>query len=510
MTTRRVAMRKFAFSLRPYTFSVRGDPLYNGRVCGNVKCSNHGEREAACMKDEASACRVKGRFTCGPKTSVTFDAHELYGYALGLALLEHDGSREDEERAAAKKRGEENVPNEWSKTRLCGGVLMPNHEHLITSMGFGHCGPFKKALHGEVAKALPGLMRRGRIEAFPNIWDARNPHDMILVNAEAALSRHLYCVMNPMLAGMVRRIDRYPGFLIRAKHWGTTLRFRRPPIYFSQKKPDVVEVKVAPPPALLYMWRGDVARLKADVTRLERELEESVRVRIGSPIGVKKLRQQHPWDEPKTQREYHELKEETLARYVYTGWPPPKGEENGHPTTRAHDECVSNLRLKRGSYGKARHGEREAERCATTTESGRRRRDAMRYPFSTHKKRVEDGVLADDGACCGRLIRTYVDPNGEYVPFVDDRATEDAQRDALAMTKAWMVGRIEKAWPEGASAQPESAPSVVVVKRRRDDVPDGELTRVVTTRDDWTPRTDDDDNAASEPDAHARPRRPDD
>ncbi len=471
MTTRRTADRKYAFSSRPYTFEVSDDPLYNG-ICRNLNCDGFDHLRPACMRDETSDCRTRKLYMFADPETFTFTAHDLYGYVLGLALLKFDGSLKREKEAAKLAREKVQDVEAWNKTQVCGGVLMSNHQHLITSMGYGHSGPFKKALNGELAKSLPGLMRRGGVEPFASVWDARNPHDMILANAEAALSRHLYCVMNPMLAGIVSSIDEYPGFLIRANDWGTTRTFKRPPFYFAvDKHPDVVKVEIVPPPALLYRWGGDLEALKRDVTRKERACEQALSKRGGKLArDAAHLLELDPWARPNTPRDRGALKEQRSGEYAFLGERPPKGEEaRKHPTFRAHEQCGKEIAEKRSSHARARLFERKAELNkweADDTRSlsqqrkkpdkdGKRMtlvREVVCFPYSTHKKRIEDEVTVADPPESSRLIRAYLDVEGNYLPYEDEvaRTTESDRSDALALAYGWMEERIEQKWPDQA------------------------------------------------------------
>ena len=465
MTTRRTADRKFAFSPRPYTFEVSGDPLYNG-VCQNPTCDGVNTLRPRCMSDETSDCRTRKLYSFADSESFTFTAHDLFGYVLGLALLKHDGSFARRAEEAKRKNEQLREVEAWNKTQLCGGVLMSNHEHLITTMGYGHTGPFKKALHGELAKSLPGLLTRGGVEPFASVWDARNPHDMILANAEAALSRHLYCVLNPMLGGLVSRIDEYPGFLIRAKDWGTSLTFKRPPFYFTpDKHPDIVSIDVVPPPALLYRWGGDLEALKRAVTEIEQTCERTLSSRIGErALGAAHLLEVDPWDRPKTPRDRRDLNERGLSRFAFLGERPPSGKAARlHPTVIAREQCEKEIAKKRSAHAGARLFERSAERDAWNVDDTRphrkpgedgkrtaRVREAATFPYSTHKKRIEDEVRVAKPVENNRLIREYLDVAGNYLPYEDEveRTTEHDRNDALALAHGWMEERIDQTWAE--------------------------------------------------------------
>ena len=80
---------------------------------------------------------------------------------------------------------------------------------------------------------------------------------------------------------------------------------RRPDIYFSPSRPEVIRLEVTPPPLLLLHFNGDIDKLVYWMQRMAeegtRELQAASKGR--TPLGARKLRRMHPWSEPRTLRE---------------------------------------------------------------------------------------------------------------------------------------------------------------------------------------------------------------
>ncbi len=94
----------------------------------------------------------------------------------------------------------------WSRSRLLAWVLMPDHWHGLIALGVGD----DLGLRIGLAKTNMARGIRAEAGAIGPIW-AKSFHDHALRNDdEALLATARYIVMNPVRAGLVRRVGDYP------------------------------------------------------------------------------------------------------------------------------------------------------------------------------------------------------------------------------------------------------------------------------------------------------------
>jgi len=93
----------------------------------------------------------------------------------------------------------------WASSRLLAWVLMPDHWHGLVELGAHDYVPslvqrVKANTVRRVRQAVPGIER---------VW-ASAYHDRALRADEALVDAARYVVMNPVRAGLVRRVGDYP------------------------------------------------------------------------------------------------------------------------------------------------------------------------------------------------------------------------------------------------------------------------------------------------------------
>jgi putative transposase len=96
-------------------------------------------------------------------------------------------------------------PRNWQKSRLLAWVLMPDHWHGLVEIGEGDglsslVRRIKACSAGEVARQVTGTGR---------IWQA-GFHDHAMREEEDLVHLARYVVLNPVRAGLVRRVSEYP------------------------------------------------------------------------------------------------------------------------------------------------------------------------------------------------------------------------------------------------------------------------------------------------------------
>jgi REP element-mobilizing transposase RayT len=95
-------------------------------------------------------------------------------------------------------------PRSWRGSRLLAWVLMPDHCHALLKLGEGdELGRLVNRIKSHAARRLrnDGLKARVWADGF---------HDHALRRDEEALDVARYIVLNPVRAGLVRRIGDYP------------------------------------------------------------------------------------------------------------------------------------------------------------------------------------------------------------------------------------------------------------------------------------------------------------
>ncbi len=187
-------------------------------------------------------------------------------------------------------------------------VLMPTHEHLCVTPREANLPEFLRHLHRESARFLQEhLLARG-YDAPENIWDSRPTHVMRLLGAGAQASWILYAHLNPVAAGLVERVDEYPG-------WTTDLglmkngrvRVDKPHVYFGETKDDEQALMGTPPGALARAFDDDTDAMVHWMRRTARDMEDAYRgerresgMRV---VGAARVAATHPFAEPRTPRE---------------------------------------------------------------------------------------------------------------------------------------------------------------------------------------------------------------
>lgn len=96
-------------------------------------------------------------------------------------------------------------PQLWQSSALLAWVLMPDHWHGLVSLGEEH------DLASTIRSLKANTARHVRLAAphVPRVW-ASGYHDHALRSEEDMLEIARYIVLNPVRAGLVRRVRDYP------------------------------------------------------------------------------------------------------------------------------------------------------------------------------------------------------------------------------------------------------------------------------------------------------------
>jgi hypothetical protein len=186
------------------------------------------------------------------------------------------------------------------------GMLVLNHEHLSATGGKDNLPDFTARLHREASCAIDTLLARERFDAPGEVWDDRAPHYMRLMDDAAQASHLVYQHINCVAAGLIERPELMPDFAFDFGLWKTgSIDVKRPPVYFSEDRPEILRLEVTPPPLLYRAFGGDIERLVYHMDKLVERALETVRDARGGRAfaGVQRVLQMHPWNEPQSLRE---------------------------------------------------------------------------------------------------------------------------------------------------------------------------------------------------------------
>jgi REP element-mobilizing transposase RayT len=192
-----------------------------------------------------------------------------------------------------------------ARVRLHGDVVMPNHVHLAVTPTEDNLPDFLRLFFGETGKLLKVALAEHGFEPPERVWNADRPHVMRLVDEGAQLSWLHYVAANPVDAGLVDEVARYPG---RVSDPGLLrhgrVKVRRPPFYFDARTcPDELTLHYSPPP-LLERSFGSVEPVVYHLRRAITETERACKRRGAPVLGPTRIARQHPWAEPRSPRTF--------------------------------------------------------------------------------------------------------------------------------------------------------------------------------------------------------------
>ncbi|MDH5674630.1 MAG: hypothetical protein OEZ06_21055 [Myxococcales bacterium] len=180
-----------------------------------------------------------------------------------------------------------------------------NHHHLNVTPGSNNLPKFIKLLHEDISCSVNTLMARERYDQPHELFDDRPTHMLQLRDGEAQALHLMYEFVNCVAAGLVDRPEQMPGFVFDFDLWlSGYIDVPKPKIYFGDSRPDVIRMKVTPPPLLYQAFGGDIERLVYHMQRMAREVvQKIVTARKRPALGPEGVLALHPWSEPRTLRD---------------------------------------------------------------------------------------------------------------------------------------------------------------------------------------------------------------
>lgn len=168
--------------------------------------------------------------------------------------------------------------------------LMSNHPHVGITDVHGVLPDFLRDFHRWLACATKA--HRG----WPaEVFDKQQTCAVEPVTVKKLVEELAYVVANAPLSGLVRYSSEWPGALTRVEDIGTrVIRAERPDVWFDEDSelwPDVVELKIVMPEALLDEYGSVEAAQSAialEVERFERKAREEVKRKGGAFLGAER------------------------------------------------------------------------------------------------------------------------------------------------------------------------------------------------------------------------------
>jgi putative transposase len=124
-------------------------------------------------------------------------------------------------------------------------IGMANHTHVIASDPQANRPEFLKLFHSLVARAVNAAF--GEWDA---LWSAQPYSAPRLLEPDDVLRKVVYALANPVAAGLVRYCKDWAGPTSWNMEYGVAVKIARPPVFFSEKMPDEVELVIHRPPGL--------------------------------------------------------------------------------------------------------------------------------------------------------------------------------------------------------------------------------------------------------------------
>jgi REP element-mobilizing transposase RayT len=188
---------------------------------------------------------------------------------------------------------------------LHGFCVMSNHFHLVITDPAARLPDFLRDLDTLLARALN--LHLGRSE---NFFSSDKPSYVELLASGDVISKLVYTLSNPVTAGLVPRRTEWPGAVSRMRDVsGAARRVRRPRLFFSERMPDELELRLCTPLVkrdgrAVEMSPDEVRRFRRDVRRRtdahERRVRERAVLRGRRFVGAASILRQCPFASPST------------------------------------------------------------------------------------------------------------------------------------------------------------------------------------------------------------------
>lgn len=182
-------------------------------------------------------------------------------------------------------------------------MAMSNHIHFVLTDTAARRSEFMRDAMREISRA-----RNRNLNRRDTLWDSRPFGDTALLDRDAIERKIIYTLLNPVHAGLVERVEDWPGFKILPKHWGMTIRIKCPEGYYGRNTPEYIEFIPMPPPGYEHMTLEEV---RAHFEKLIKDAEDEIaraRSKDKKAVkGVEAVKKVDPFTRPKEQVPFRAL-----------------------------------------------------------------------------------------------------------------------------------------------------------------------------------------------------------
>lgn len=180
---------------------------------------------------------------------------------------------------------------------LYGAMAMSNQIHYVVGDVLAKRSFFMQSAMSGTAKARNHDLQR---EGY--FWASGSYIDTVLLDRLAIEAHLLEMWLFPVEAGLVERVEDWPGFKILPKDWGERIEVKRPGKFYGRKNPETVVLIPVRPPGYEEMTLEEVkAYFEAKIKKREAQIKRARRA-IGRGVsGVKKVEAIEPTYSPEAE-----------------------------------------------------------------------------------------------------------------------------------------------------------------------------------------------------------------
>lgn len=192
--------------------------------------------------------------------------------------------------------------------RIHAVIVMGNHYHLVVTDTRGVLPMFTECLNKLVAKCMNAM--RGRWE---NFWASEAVSYVRLLDDEAIIDKVAYTLCNPVLEGLVKCGDEWPGLRIGSPG---TYSVRRPRKFFREKgtMPASLALEVTTPALTASSAREAQQRIDRVVAERELAARDHIRKAGRQFLGRRAVIEQDPFASPATREARRKLSPQVASR----------------------------------------------------------------------------------------------------------------------------------------------------------------------------------------------------
>jgi putative transposase len=183
-------------------------------------------------------------------------------------------------------------------------AAMSNHLHEDVTDFHGVLPDFMRDLHREVALGAKQLY-----QIPENVWSAEKPSAVELHGDAAQAEAVMYTLLNPVEAGLVGHASEWPGAI--SLPGMREVEVRRPAIWFADGRPEVLTLKITPPPSWAGTEDGWHEWLAGELASREEDIRRKRRKR--GVLGKQRILVQDPFDRPRNPDELAPSRHPTIA-----------------------------------------------------------------------------------------------------------------------------------------------------------------------------------------------------